>query len=39
MNVYKILGKEHHLIDFWVTDEILATEIKFSKYLEYVPII
>ena len=39
LNVYKITGKEHQVVDFWVTDEVLASEILFWKYLEYAPLI
>ena len=37
-NVYKILGKEYHELDFWVTHEISASEILFWEHLEYVPL-
>ena len=37
-NVYKILGKEYHVLDFWVTHEISASEILFWEHLEYVPL-
>ena len=30
--------KEHLVVDFWVTDEIEASEILFWNYLEYVPL-
>ena len=39
LNVYKISRKEHQVVDFWVTDEISASEILFWEYLEYVPLI
>ena len=37
LNVYKITRKEHHEVDFCVTDEVSAPEIMLWKYLEYVP--
>ena len=39
LNVYKISGKKHQLIDFWVSDEMSALEILFWKYLSYIPLI
>ena len=39
LNVYKISRKEHQVVDFWVTDEISASEILFWEYSEYVPLI
>ena len=39
LNVYKILRIEHKVVDFWVTDEILASEILLWKYSEFVPLI
>ena len=32
LNVYEIPAKEHQVADFWVTDEITASEILFWKY-------
>ena len=37
LNVYKIPGKEHQVVDFWLSDEISASEILFWKYLQYLP--
>ena len=39
LNVYKIPRKEHQVVDFWVADKILASEILFWKYSKYVPLI
>ena len=36
LNVNKILRKEDQVLDFWVTDELAASKIRFCKYLEYV---
>ena len=38
-NVYKTPAKEHQVVGCWATDEISVSEILFSKYLEYFPII
>ena len=37
LNVYKIPGKEHRVVEIWDTDEIAALKIPIWKYLEYVP--
>ena len=39
LNVYKIPRKERQVVDFSVTDEILASEILFWKYLIDVPVV
>ena len=39
LNGYKILGKEDQVDDFWVTHEVLASEILFWKRLENVLLI
>ena len=39
LNAYKSPRKEHHVVEFWVTDKVAALEILFWKYLEYVPLI
>ena len=39
LNGYKILGKEVEVDDFWVTHEVLASEILFCKILENVLLI
>ena len=39
LSVYKIPRKKDQVVDFWVPDEIVASEILFWKYLDYVPLI
>ena len=39
LNVYKNPGKEHQVVDFWVTDVLSASEILFWKYLQDAPLI
>ena len=38
-NIYKILAKEHQVVDRGAADEISLSQILFWKYLEYVPLI
>ena len=35
LNIYKIPAKEHQVVDFWVADQISASEVLFWKYLAY----
>ena len=37
LNEYKISRNEHQVVDFWVTDELSASEVLFWECLEYVP--